>query len=171
MLSRFLFILTILLFCLAALWSCQKKSLTSAQPAGTVEWAEPAVADSSSVRLLNDSVQVIQPDTVVADSAKYAEPGVGVLQGDSLAVADTAMVEPKTHPLATAGFLIALAGLGFSLYTPLLCLVGIIICAVARDKINRNPTKFKGKRLANWGLIICVIGLLAYLVVGFIVGL
>lgn len=72
--------------------------------------------------------------------------------------------EPKTNGLAIAGFILGVVGLllsfiGLGIISSIL---GLIFSAIGLGKINRDPSKWKGKGLAIAGLITSVVAILLW---------
>lgn len=62
--------------------------------------------------------------------------------------------EPKRHPLALKGFIVGLTGVLLSFLGIILGPISIILSIIALVKINKDKTKWKGKRLAIAGIIL-----------------
>ena len=72
--------------------------------------------------------------------------------------------EKKFSGLAIAGFVLSL----FWWFYGIGAVLGLIFCAIALAKINRNPEKYRGKGLAIAGLVISLValGLIILLIIG-----
>lgn len=71
--------------------------------------------------------------------------------------------EPRSNGLAIAGFVCSIVG--FFVFGILLGVLAIIFSAVGLGKINKDPSKWKGKGLAIAGLIIGIVDIVGWIII------
>jgi Domain of unknown function (DUF4190)/GYF domain 2 len=79
---------------------------------------------------------------------------------------------PTTNSMAVAGLVFGLLGLmgGWLCCWPLFSIFGVVFSSVGLSQIARNPLRETGRGIAATGLALSILGLLAGLILGVLVG-
>ena len=93
----------------------------------------------------------------------YIETSIISLYNEVIPPLTSSVTEKKQEPSSLGGFISGVAGilLIFTIIAPfILGLVGLITSLTGLEKINKNPEKWKGKQLANAGIVLGIINLI-----------
>ncbi len=121
---------------------------------------------SEEVMLTSENIKNIHFTKSVSDTLKKKE--IVVFRRTEKDTNNTKSDHPDTREMnhnATIGFVLSLIGFVFPLLGLLCCIPAIVYSIIGLRQINKDPVKWKGKKLAVLGLIFGILGFLLLLIV------